>query len=75
MITGSLKHWPDERHFVHPLLLKALDYLAETDFDKLEDGKYPIQGDEMYAQVMTIQKTCIVRGFQSRRRRRSARLL
>ncbi|RIX52361.1 DUF386 domain-containing protein [Paenibacillus nanensis] len=54
MIAGSLTQWPDERQFSHPVLRKALDYLAKTDFKKLEDGKYPIQDEDMYAVVMTI---------------------
>ncbi|WP_309120280.1 YhcH/YjgK/YiaL family protein [Paenibacillus sp.] len=54
MIAGSLALWPDERRFAHPVLRQAIGYLAETDFNQLEDGKYRIQGDEMYASVMTI---------------------
>lgn len=30
---------------------KAIAYLKETDFDKLEDGVYEIDGKRMYAQV------------------------
>ncbi|MDQ6423495.1 YhcH/YjgK/YiaL family protein [Paenibacillus sp. LHD-117] len=54
MIAGSLTKWPDKRQFAHPVLRTAVGYLAETDFLKLDDGKYPIQGDEIYAMVMTI---------------------
>jgi YhcH/YjgK/YiaL family protein len=54
MIVGSLAQWPDIRQIAHPVLRKAVGYLAETDFMKLADGRYPIQGDEMYALVMTI---------------------
>ena len=32
---------------------RALDYLANTDFTVLEDGKHPIDGERIYALVMT----------------------
>lgn len=54
MIIGSLTHWSDNRQIGHPVLRKAVGYLAETNFMKLEDGRYSIQGEEMYALVMTI---------------------
>ena len=49
MIIGSMKHWADQRHSVHPVLRKAIDYLAETDLGSQEVGKYPIWGDDMFA--------------------------
>lgn len=52
MIAGSLKHWTTERKFAHPVLRKAIDFLAETDFGVLEAGKYPIWGDDMFALLM-----------------------
>ncbi len=33
----------------------ALDYLASTDFDKIEAGRYPIKGDLIYAQVLDLE--------------------
>lgn len=33
----------------------ALDYLAATDFDKVEAGRYPIKGDLIYAQVLDLE--------------------
>jgi YhcH/YjgK/YiaL family protein len=32
---------------------RALDYLSNTDFTVLEDGKHPIDGERIYALVMT----------------------
>ena len=33
----------------------ALDYLASTDFDKIDAGRYPIKGDLIYAQVLDLE--------------------
>ncbi len=33
---------------------KAIAYLRDTDFDKLENGVYEIQGKDMYAQVFNV---------------------
>lgn len=54
MIVGSIKHFATERHFTHPVLRKAIDYLTETDFGILEEGRYPIWGDDMFALLMAI---------------------
>ena len=32
---------------------KALDYLAETDFSKLEDGRYDLDGDNLFVKLST----------------------
>jgi len=34
---------------IHPNLAKGLEYLENTDFSKLEEGKHTIQGDEIFA--------------------------
>ncbi|UAY77542.1 YhcH/YjgK/YiaL family protein [Pasteurella canis] len=51
----------DKKHY--PIAINiALDYLANTDFDALEVGRYPIVGDRIYAQVLdldTQEKTTI----------------
>jgi len=36
---------------LHPGFTKAFDYLRNTDFSKLEDGKYKIDGDDIFALV------------------------
>lgn len=38
---------------LHPRLEAAFAYLRNTDFSTLEDGRYAIQGDDMYALVVT----------------------
>lgn len=35
-------------------IVKAIEYLQNTNFDELPVGKYEIQGDEIYAQVMEL---------------------
>jgi len=36
---------------VSPLLKKAFEYLKQTDFSKLEAGKYVVDGDNLFAMV------------------------
>ena len=36
---------------VHPLFKKAFDYLKQTDFSKLENGKHVVEGDDLFAIV------------------------
>ncbi|QIM69529.1 YhcH/YjgK/YiaL family protein [Basfia succiniciproducens] len=33
----------------------ALDYLAKTDFDSMEVGRYPLKGDKIYVQVLDLE--------------------
>ena len=41
---------------LYPVAIQfALDYLASTDFDKIEAGRYPIKGDLIYAQVLDLE--------------------
>lgn len=54
MIAGMIQNWGGERNFAHPVLRKAIDFLAQTDFSKLEARKYPIEGDKMFALLMEI---------------------
>lgn len=53
MIVGSMRNWESERQYVNPILCKAIDYLSTTDFNELEDGKYPIWGEDMFALLMS----------------------
>lgn len=50
MIVASL---PDCRIYesLHPHFRKAFDALLQTDFSRLEDGKYPIDGQRIYMTV------------------------
>lgn len=36
---------------MHPLFAKAFDYLRSTDFERMENGKYEIDGDNLFAIV------------------------
>ena len=38
---------------MHPGIGRALEYLGKTDFTALENGRYPIDGDEVYALVFS----------------------
>lgn len=54
MIAGSLVNWEKERMFSHPVIRKAVDYLSRQDFAGMETGKYPIEGEDMFALLMEI---------------------
>ena len=57
MIIGHSKHWGTERAFAPPVLQKAIDELLHMDVGHLEPGTYPIQGEDIYVNVMeTITK-------------------
>ena len=40
---------------IHPLFKKAFNYLKETDFLKMEAGKYPIEGESLFAIIKEYQ--------------------
>lgn len=48
MILDTLKN-KDIYTNLHPALAKGLEYLATTDFSKLEMGTYKIEGDTIFA--------------------------
>lgn len=50
MIYDTLEH-KDQYRGLSPRLAKALDFLAETDFSALPDGRCDIDGDEVFANV------------------------
>ena len=54
MIYDTLEH-RDQYRGLSPRLAKALDFLAETDFFALPDGRCDIDGDEVFANVMTYE--------------------
>ena len=48
---------------------RALEYLAETDFSALEDGRHPIDGQAIFALVSTYEtEPESVRSFEAHRR-------
>ncbi len=52
MIFSSIHAQDDVRKYP-AAIRKAIAYLSETDFGKLDDGVYEIDGKNMYAQVFT----------------------
>ena len=51
MITGNKKDIARLLPYVSPRLGTALQYIAETDFTKVENGEYPLDGDKVFARV------------------------
>ena len=40
---------------LHPRIGKALEYLGKTDFTALAEGRHPIDGDDLYALVLSYE--------------------
>lgn len=53
MILDSLNN-TEKAECLHPLLKKAFDYLKATDFSKMEDGKYELDGAKLYLSVTSL---------------------
>lgn len=55
MIIGNI--WDEDTAGIvfSPAMERALEYLKKTDFSKLEDGRYEIEGDRIYATVSRYQ--------------------
>jgi len=51
MITGSKKDIAKLLPYVSARLGTALRYIAETDFSKVENGEYHLDGDKVFARV------------------------
>jgi biofilm protein TabA len=51
MIAGNIKRWEEMKPYLHERLIKAIEYLATTDFSKLAKGDYPIDGKLIFAKV------------------------
>jgi len=52
MIFGDIKNFDNEKRAYSPAIVKAIEFLKNTDLEKLAEGKYEIDGDKMYANVM-----------------------
>ncbi len=39
---------------IHPLFKQAFDYIRNTDFSKLDDGRYEIKGDDLFVSIQSI---------------------
>lgn len=53
MITGNLNNLSNELPLLPGAVQKGLKYLAETDFTHLPEGRYPIDGEKIFAIVST----------------------
>ena len=51
MIIGNIYDEGEAGVFFSSAMKRALSYLRETDFSKMEDGRYEIDGDRIYATV------------------------
>ena len=47
MLYGTLKHL-DSYKGIHPGVMRGLEILRDTDFSKLEDKRYEVEGDDLY---------------------------
>ena len=54
MIYDTLNHWKQYEH-VHPGIAAGLKFLAETDLATLADGRYELDGDRVFANVMSYE--------------------
>jgi len=52
---------------IHPLMSKAFDYLLNTDLNALDDGRYDIDGDNIYVNIQGY-KTKTVAKFEAHRK-------
>ena len=50
MILDSLNN-TEKVECLHPLFKKAFDYVKATDFSKMEDGKYELDGSRLFVSV------------------------
>ena len=53
MILDSLNNTAKVER-LHPLFKKAFDYIKETDFSKVEDGKYELDGSHLFVSVVSL---------------------
>ncbi|GGD51900.1 hypothetical protein GCM10010911_06850 [Paenibacillus nasutitermitis] len=51
MIVGDFRGYDQERVLYPAALIRALDYLKEADWSKLENGRYDIDGDRIFVNV------------------------
>jgi len=51
MILGSIRNLETDRKYLGKALVRGLEYLAKTDFSKVEAGRYEIEGAAIFALV------------------------
>ena len=54
MIYDSLKHLAAYKG-IHPGIYRGLELLRDTDFSKLEDGRYEVDGDDLFYSIQSYQ--------------------
>ncbi|WP_248929998.1 YhcH/YjgK/YiaL family protein [Paenibacillus hamazuiensis] len=54
MIFGDLKAWEQEKHLYPAAVRRGLEFLQSRDWESVEKGKYPIEGDLMFALVQEL---------------------
>lgn len=54
MIYDTLTHL-DRYEGIHPGVMQGLRFLAQTDFSALPDGRVDIDGENVFANIMTVQ--------------------
>ena len=55
MITGTKNDIAKLIPYVSPRLAQGLTYLLETDFSKVANGEYPLDGEKLFARVNTYE--------------------
>lgn len=53
MMYGLISHWRNDRKNLPAVFGKAFDFCAGQDFPNLTDGRYDIDGDNVYAMLQT----------------------
>jgi biofilm protein TabA len=51
MIVSDLKHWDKEKHLYPAAIQQGVEYIRNNPVNQMELGKYPIQGDDMFALI------------------------
>lgn len=53
MILDSLNN-TEKAEGLHPLFKKAFDYIKATDFSRMEDGKYELDGTKLFISIVSL---------------------
>jgi len=54
VIVGDLQHWENERELYPPSVRRGVEFILNSGADSLPPGKYPIEGDAMFALVQEV---------------------
>jgi len=55
MIISKISQISQEIKFLPDKIQKAINYIKQTDFSKLENKTYPIEGDKIFAVIQEYQ--------------------